>query len=115
MKRHVIDFPPPVDRLEVTAGLFRAMSDPTRLLLLMALHQGERTVGELVEVCGRPQSTVSRQLSPLRQAGLVMARREGPRVHYRLTNVHVADMLAQALGHAEHLVGNIPHDHGNES
>lgn len=114
VKRHDIAFPPAANQLDVAAGLFRAMADPTRLLLMVALLPAELSVGELVEMCGRPQSTVSRQLAVLRQAGLLTARRDGAHVHYRLTNIHVADMLTQALGHAEHLAGNLPHDHASE-
>lgn len=99
----------------MAADLFRALADPTRLLLLASLMEGERPVGDLVDLVDRPQSTVSRQLAALRQAGLVVTRREGSRIHYSLANVHVAAMLEQALGHADHLLHGLPHEHGERA
>lgn len=63
--------------------LFRALSDAVRLRLLNAVLAAELSVAELVEVLGLPQSTVSRHLKPLRDAGLLDTRREGTSVYYR--------------------------------
>ena len=63
---------------------FRAFSDRTRLRLLNLLRGGETCVCDLVEVLGVPQPKVSRHLAYLRRAGLVVARREGLWMHYRL-------------------------------
>ena len=93
------------------AELFRALAEPTRLLLLIALSTRERTVGELVDLVHKPQSTVSRHLSVLRQADLVVTRRDAQHVHYSLINVHVADLVAQAVSHVDHVLGGIPHEH----
>ncbi|MGN6368391.1 MAG: ArsR/SmtB family transcription factor [Phycisphaerae bacterium] len=64
--------------------LFRAFSDRTRLRILHLLVGGELCVCEIVEVLGLSQPKVSRHLAYLRRAGLVMARREGLWMHYRL-------------------------------
>lgn len=66
------------------AGLFQALSDPTRLRLLNLLAGGEICVCYFVEVLGEPQPKVSRHLAHLRTAGLVEARRDGKWIHYRL-------------------------------
>ena len=63
--------------------IFRALSDEVRLRILAALMGAELSVAELVEVLGLPQSTVSRHLKPLREAGLAETRREGTSVYYR--------------------------------
>ncbi len=63
---------------------FRALSDATRRRLLALLLDGEACVGDLVEVLGLPQPTVSRHLAHLRRAGWVAVRRDAPWVHYRL-------------------------------
>ena len=63
--------------------IFRALADEVRLRILSALMGAELSVAELVEVLGLPQSTVSRHLKPLREAGLVETRREGTSVYYR--------------------------------
>lgn len=63
-------------------AVFRAMSDSTRQRLLRVLSGCDLTVSELVEVLEIPQSTVSRHLKVLREAGLLVDRRVGAMVMY---------------------------------
>lgn len=111
MKTHELRFPPDAERLDLATELFRALSDPTRVALLLALREGEWSVGDLVEALGRPQSTVSRHLAALRQAELVDTRRDAAKVYYRIVSPHVLELLAQAFSHADHVAGGIPHEH----
>lgn len=69
---------PPVDRM------FRAVSDRTRLRILHLLQGGELCVCEIVAALRVPQPKASRHLAYLRRAGLVVARRDGLWMHYRL-------------------------------
>jgi ArsR family transcriptional regulator len=64
--------------------LFKAMADPVRLRLLCLLGAGEVCVCHLHEALELPQPTVSRHLAYLRKRGLVVGRKEGLWVHYRL-------------------------------
>ena len=66
-------------------ALFRGFADPTRLRILNVLAAGELCVGDIVDVLGLPQPTVSRHLAYLRETGLVEATREWNVVRYRLT------------------------------
>ena len=77
---------------EDLAARFRALADPTRLVLLGVLLSEELTVGELAEVAETAQPGVSRHLAALRDAGLVAARRQGTMTFYR---AHVQDGLLQ--------------------
>jgi len=63
---------------------FRALGDETRLGLLCALMSEELSVGELSEVMQAGQPGVSRHLSALRDAGLVVARKHGAATYYRI-------------------------------
>ena len=63
--------------------IFKALADEVRLRILHAIMQAELSVAELVSVMKLPQSTVSRHLKPLRDAGLVDTRRDGTSVYYR--------------------------------
>lgn len=63
--------------------MLRALADPTRLKLAQLLIREELSVSELVAVLRLPQSTVSRHLKVLREAGLVTDRRAGTTVIYR--------------------------------
>jgi ArsR family transcriptional regulator len=65
-------------------AIFRALSDRTRLRILNLLQEGELCVCHIVCVLDSPQPTVSRHLAYLRRAGLVVARKEGLWMHYRL-------------------------------
>jgi len=67
-------------------SLFRAFADPTRLRILHLLKPGELCVCDIVGVLRLPQPKISRHLAYLRQAGLVLARREGLWMHYRLAD-----------------------------
>jgi SAM-dependent methyltransferase len=63
---------------------FRALGDETRLGLLCALLGEELSVGELSEIMQAGQPGVSRHLSSLRDAGLVVARKQGATTYYRI-------------------------------
>ncbi len=65
---------------------FRALADPTRLTVLgrLARARGPLTVSEVADCCGVHLSGVSRHLGLLRQAGIVISRREGRQVKYEL-------------------------------
>lgn len=62
--------------------LFKAMADGTRQRLLQVLSREALSVGELVEVLGQPQSTISRHLKVLAEAGLIVDRRAGTTTLY---------------------------------
>jgi ArsR family transcriptional regulator len=71
-------------RYQARAKIAKALAHPSRLLMLDALQDGERCVCELTELVGADQSTVSKHLAVLKQAGLVDDRKEGVMTHYRL-------------------------------
>ena len=75
---------PTADSLDASTELFKAFADPVRLRLLSLLAGGEVCVCHLHEALELPQSTVSRHLAYLRVRGLVVGRKEGLWVHYRL-------------------------------
>ena len=68
------------------AGLMNALGNESRLMVLCALTQGERSVGELNEVVPLSQSALSQQLARLRQQGLVETRRSSQTIYYSLVS-----------------------------
>ena len=64
---------------------------------------GERCVSELVETLGDKFSTVSQRLRLLRSEGLVARRRDGTHLYYALADVHVTELIQNALAHAAEL------------
>lgn len=67
-----------------TSHLFKALSDETRLRIIALLFKGELCVCDLMEVLQLPQSTVSRHLAYLRNAGWVLDRRQNKWMYYKL-------------------------------
>ena len=70
-----------------------ALADTRRLLLIYALSDGPKNVGELTEVCGISQPSVSRHLKIMRERGLVNSAREGTTVEYRLADQRLVEAL----------------------
>ena len=85
----------------------RAVSDPTRLrILVLLVDQPELCVCELVAALRLPQPKISRHLATLRETGLLLDRRAGQWIHYRLHPElpEWALVAARALGEgARHL------------
>ena len=89
-------------RLATLETLFKALADTTRLRTLGLLLDGEICVCNIHESLALPQPKVSRHLAYLRHAGLVLARKDGLWVHYRLARMAdpVMQALLDAVGHA---------------
>lgn len=85
------------------AETLQALATPSRLLILARLREGAATVGQLASDVEMEQSAVSHQLRLLRHLGLVEGQRLGRSVTYTLYDDHVAQLLDEAIYHAEHL------------
>lgn len=72
--------------LELVASRFRVLGDATRLALLQALFEDERTVQELCAITGTAQANASKHLSLLLEQGLVARRRDGLFTRYRIVD-----------------------------
>jgi DNA-binding transcriptional ArsR family regulator len=73
--------------------LMKVLSNPDRLLILCQLAQGERRVGELEDLLGIVQPTLSQQLTVLRDESLVATRRDGKHIHYRINSPAVLAVI----------------------
>ena len=100
-----------VDHADLVVEVFRMLADATRVQLLWALVDAERSVNDLAEWVGKPAPSVSQHLAKLRMAKLVRTRREGTQVFYRLENDHVRQLVTDAVFNAEHAAGGIPAHH----
>jgi DNA-binding transcriptional ArsR family regulator len=94
------------------ADTFRALSDPTRLRIVAALHGSELSVTDLASLAGVSQSAASHQLALLRAQRVVRTRRQGHRVLYALDDSHIERLFTIALEHARHAA---PTDHPGSS
>lgn len=86
----------------------KALASGKRLELLDLLAQGERTVDALAKAAGLNLTTASAHLQTLKQAGFVATRREGVRIHYRLSGDDVAQLFALLRKVAENHQAAVP-------
>lgn len=93
-----------LDRVGVpeVAATLQALATPSRLRILATLVEGPYAAGVLADRAGLEASACSHQLRLLRNLGLVRGNREGRSMIYTLADQHVADLIEQAIGHAEH-------------
>lgn len=81
------------DAVEKATACLRAMSNPSRLLILCLLVDGEKSVGEIEKALEMGQAYVSQQLARLRAEGLVAATREGRMVRYSISDDRIAPVI----------------------
>src|SRR5690348_3320702 len=98
--------------LEPLVGVFRLLSDRTRLTILMLLADGERNVSSLCEELQLPQPTVSHHLGLLRMSNVISNRRNGKQVFYSLNGrVDAAALNGLQIGvenYAVKILGDVP-------
>jgi len=99
---------------QVQAEFCKCLADPKRLMIIHELRTGEKSVNELSESLGLKQSNTSQHLAVLRNAGIVVARREGSLVFYTLVSEKIAqacdlvrEVIATYLQRRQHLVKDL--------
>ena len=78
---------------EEASVCLRALSNPSRLLLLCHMVDGQKSVGELEKALELGQAYVSQQLARLRSEGLVVAERDGRIVRYSIADERIVPLL----------------------
>lgn len=91
--------------LESMSELFKAMADPGRLKILLALGGQEMCVCDLAALLGVSESAASHQIRILRTMNLVKNRRDGQVLYYRLVDDHVMQLASVARDHVAELTG----------
>jgi len=83
--------------MEATIKMFKALSDETRLRIYLLLLQGELCVCELVNILNMEQSRISHSVRILKEAGLVVNRREGKWIIYAVNPETKNNRIIQGL------------------
>ena len=84
------------------AEIFKALSDPSRLKIVLALLKREHCVCDIAVICNQTESAISHQLRVLRTLKIVKNRREGKVVYYSLDDDHVISLINYSLDHVKH-------------
>ncbi len=84
------------------AELFRALSESTRIKILLLLLKEDLCVQHLAKAMEMNQSAISHQLRVLRAARLVKSRRSGKNTIYSLDDEHIRELISKGLEHTAH-------------
>jgi DNA-binding transcriptional ArsR family regulator len=76
---------------------FKALADPTRREILALLRKGEMTAGALAERFDMTKPSMSHHFAVLKEADLIVSRREGQQIWYSLNTTVVQDLMAWAM------------------
>lgn len=87
------------DKAETVAGFLKGLANPQRLLVLCALAQGERSVGELIAQTRIAPTSMSQHLAKLKAEGIVDFRREHRTLHYFIAHPAVMEVMAVLYAH----------------
>ena len=74
------------------AEYFNVLSEPSRLRIMYAVCSGEKSVSEVLELCGSSQANVSRHLVALHKVGILLRRKEGATVYYSIADNATVEM-----------------------
>ena len=77
---------------DAVAAYFSVLSEPTRLKIMHAVCNGERSVGDIVAQTGATQTNVSRHLGLMHRQGVLVRRREGTQVLYRVADPTMVEL-----------------------
>src|ERR1017187_568951 len=83
----------------------KALSDPNRVRILLALRRGELCVCQITELFGLASSTISKHLSVLHHAGLILSRKSERWVYYRLPGKSAPVVVREAFDWAKKSLG----------
>jgi ArsR family transcriptional regulator, lead/cadmium/zinc/bismuth-responsive transcriptional repressor len=81
------------------AELFRTFSDTSRVRILSALAEREYNVTQLATAVGISESGISHHMRGLRQMHIVLSRRDGKEVYYRVEDEHILALFQQGVNH----------------
>ena len=93
---------PSDDEISVMAARFKAISEPSRLKILLALSAGELCVEHISKAVGGGQSAVSHQLKTLKDNRIIKSRRSGKNILYSVDDDHIMAMIRAAKEHLYH-------------
>jgi DNA-binding transcriptional ArsR family regulator len=103
-----------IDVFEMQAEVCKTIANPTRLRILHVLRDGEKSVGELVDLLGLKQSNLSQHLSIMKQATILKTRKQGSNIYYSVAYPKintacdlVRELLIESIGRKQELSKNL--------
>ncbi len=87
------------EKAELVSGFLKGLASPHRLLILCHLMEKERSVGDLIELTGIAQTSMSQHLSKLKDEGIVTFRRDHRVLYYAIAHGAVYDIMEVLYHH----------------
>jgi len=94
--------------LEQVSGYFAVLSEPTRLKIIHALCNGEKSVNDIVDEVASTQSNISRHLNLMYRAGVLQRRKEGTLVLYQVKEPTVVELCRTVCVHVAAKMEEVP-------
>ena len=88
---------------EKIAEFFKIAGDATRCKIVSVLSKSEMCVGDIANVLSMTKSSISHQLTKMKDAGVVRSRKNGKEVYYSLDDEHVAEIFMLTAQHMNHI------------
>ncbi len=93
---------PQLEDISQMADIFKALSDPSRLKIVLTLLNQEHCVCDIAVICSQTDSAISHQLRILRALKIVKNRRDGKIIYYSIDDDHVVSLINMSLNHVRH-------------
>jgi len=84
------------------AEFYKILGDSTRCRIIFALLEHEVCVCDIANILCMTKSSISHQLSKMKDSGIVKCRREGKTIYYSLDDEHIADIFTTTMTHIMH-------------
>lgn len=83
------------EHAEEASQVLKSIANPNRLMILCSLIESEKTVGLINQEVPLSQSALSQHLARLRAENLVVSRKEGQAVHYRIRDPRIVQLMTR--------------------
>jgi DNA-binding transcriptional ArsR family regulator len=90
-RKNLRETPSETKIFELQADICQTLANPKRLQILSLLKKGELAVGEMVKAMRIAKANLSQHLSIMRQKGILLTRREGTTIYYRLARPKITE------------------------
>ena len=95
--------------IDAVASYFGVLSEPTRIRIMGAVCEEEKTVSQIVEELGASQTNVSRHLGIMYRSGVLARRKQGNQVYYRTADAAMVDLCRSVCKRiSEHMEEKMP-------
>jgi len=91
MKQSALKSPLPKEAYQKNALIYKILANPKRLEILNILKKKETSVEDLLKITKLPKANLSQHIALLRHNGLVVPRRDGLNIHYRIVDARIVE------------------------